>query len=74
MFRNSPITSFRSKKKSNETRESLTSSVEHLVAVLAGQGEGTRHIAEEFHDLRHVIVVLVVLGSGLGVEEVVSSQ
>jgi hypothetical protein len=50
----------------------LTPTVEHLVAVLAGQGERARHLPKKLHDLRDVVVVLVVFDTRLGVEQVVA--
>ena len=46
--------------------------VEDFLGPFSGEGQGAGEGAEEFDDLRNVVVVFAVFGAGLGVEEVVA--
>jgi hypothetical protein len=50
----------------------LAFSVEDFLAPFAGETERFWEGAKELDDLRYMVVVLAVFGSGLGVEEVVA--
>ena len=50
----------------------FTFAAEDLLRPFAREAEGARKGAEEFDDLRDVVVVLAVFGAGLGIEEVVA--
>ena len=52
----------------------LTSSVKHLVRVFARHGQLLRHLPEQFHHLCHMVIVLVILHSRLGIKQVIARQ
>lgn len=46
--------------------------VEYFLAPLAAEAQRAREGAEQFYDLRDVVVVLAILSARLGIEEVVA--
>ena len=46
--------------------------VKDFLGIFSGQGKRTGEGAEEFNDLRNMVIVFAVFGAGLRVEEVVA--